>query len=128
MEKIVVLASVIILLQLILSLYQVRYYNRFIKQLAKKYEGSHGYRLRTEVAKKYYASVVVVVVVDDQQVIVESFAYSGLTIFSKFKEFEGYIGKKIDADLLNVIKQKKNGLKATALEALICKELETVTQ
>ena len=128
MERIAVLASVIILIQLILSLYQVRYYNRFIKKLAKKYEGSHGYRLRTEVAKKYYSSVVVVMVLDDQQMIVESFAYSGLTIFSKFKEFEGYIGKKIDTDLLNVIKEKKIGLKEKALEALICKEMETVTR
>ncbi|PTQ83968.1 glucitol operon activator protein GutM [Trichococcus patagoniensis] len=128
MEKIAVLASVIILLQLILSLYQVRYYNRFIKKLTKKYEGSHGYRLRTEVAKKYYSSVVIVVVLDEQHRIVECFSYSGLTIFSKFKIYDKYVGEKIDNHLLNIIKGEKPGLKSTAFETLICKEMETVTR
>lgn len=127
MEKVAVLASVIILLQLLLSLYQVRYYNRFIQKLAKKYKGSNGYRLSTEVAKKYYSSVVIVVILDDQKKIVEAFSYSGLTIFSKFKEIHECIGNKLDAELLSVIKGQKSDLKAKAFEALINKELEAIT-
>ena len=47
-EAIVALAIIIIILQMGLSVYQLRYYDKFIRQLVQKYNNTKGFELKTE--------------------------------------------------------------------------------
>lgn len=127
MNAIAALATVIILLQLIFSLYQVRYYNRFVRHLASKYNGVTGYTLTTDVAKHLLASVVVAVITDENGVIIELYFYSGLTIFSRFKRFENFDDEKLDTKLISQMEQEKSKLKKKVFKQLVNKEMETIT-
>lgn len=127
MNGIAALATVIILLQSVFSLYQVRYYNRFVRNLANQYNGTKGYKLTTEVAKHLFTSVVVAVITDEKGVIIELYFYSGLTIFSRFKRFNKFDGEKLDTKLISQIEQEKSKLKKKAFKQLINKEVETIT-
>lgn len=60
MQGIVVLGTLIVVLQGIFSLFQIRYYQCFVKQLVQRYKNKSGYQLNTEVAKNWYSSVVLV--------------------------------------------------------------------
>lgn len=127
MQSVAITTTVIILLQTIFSLYQIRYYNRFIVKLTKKYSTRNGYRLRIETEKKLISSIVVIIVTDNKNMIVESYFYKGLTILSKFKEYLFLINKTIDNELIHQLKQEKSKIKRNAFEKLIRKEMETIT-
>lgn len=127
MGSIAILATTILLLQSVFSLYQVQYYNRFVRSLAKKYRGNKGYDLLTDVAKHLFTSAVIVVVTDPNGVIMELYFYSGLTIFSKFKRFEKFDGEKLDNELVYLMDQEKSRLKKRAFKQLVMKRMEAIT-
>lgn len=127
MESIAILATIIILLQSVFSLYQVQYYNRFVRNLANKYRGNKGYDLKTDVAKHLLSSAVIVVVTDINGVIMELYFYSGLTVFSKFKRLEKFDGKKLDNELVSLMDQEKSKLKKKAFNQLVMKRMEAIT-
>lgn len=127
MDKLAVLATLIILLQSLLSLHQIKYYNQFLFRLAKKYEQTEGYTLSTEIEKNILRSAVVAVVVDQENRIQEYYSYSGLTIFSTFKPSEVFHGRLLDQELLNEISNKRSSLKMKALKKIICKEQLSLT-
>lgn len=115
MEAIVALAIIVVILQMGLSVYQVRYYDKFIRQLVQKYSNSDGYKLNTETAKSIFNNVIVVVVSDQDNTIKEAYELKGSTIFSKFKIIEGLVGRKINETLINEIENKKKSLSRQAL-------------
>lgn len=127
MEKIVVLATLIILCQLLLSLYQINYYNRFIRNLTRRYEKQAGYYLQTNVAKNIYSSLVIAVVTNEQNEIVEAYVYSGLTIFSNFKPCKEIEGKYLSRECLKYLSEKENSLKRKAFENLVNKEMKPIS-
>lgn len=122
MKGLAALATVIILLQLVFSLYQVNYYNRFLKNLAQKYSDSVGYSLDTEVSKNMLSSAVVAIVSDEQNKIQEAYYYKGTTIFSKFKRIEQLENRNLDQTLFDEIATSKKTLMTKALSKLIEKK------
>lgn len=122
MRGLAALATVIILLQLVFSLYQVNYYNRFLKKLAQKYSDSVGYSLDTEVSKNMFSSGVVAIISDEQNKIQEAYYYKGITIFSKFKRIEQLEKCYLDQALFDEIVASKETLLTKALIKLIEKK------
>lgn len=127
MKNFAALATVILLLQSVFSLHQVGYYNRFIRELAKRYSNKKGFRLETDVAKNLFFSAVAAVIIDADGKIQELYYYSGLTIFSKFKRIYAFDEKKVSNELMTLIEAEKSVLKKKVFKQLIKKEMETVT-
>lgn len=127
MEGLAVLATVIMLLQLVFSLYQVNYYNRFLKKLMHRYSNSSGYQLNTEIEKNIFSSVVVAMITNQENQIVEVYYYKGLTIFSKFKPLDTLKSKYISEELYQQIIGSKNDLINKALKKLLDKKIQTLS-
>jgi DNA-binding transcriptional regulator of glucitol operon len=127
LSSLAALATVILLLQTVFSLYQVKYYNNFVKKLAQKYSEAKGYHLTTEVAKHLMTSIVAVVITDEKDTIIELYFYSGLTIFSRFRRFKTFDGKLLDSMLLIQLEQEKSKLKQKVFKQLINKKMEAIT-
>ncbi|MTD40405.1 hypothetical protein GIX45_17625 [Erwinia sp. CPCC 100877] len=127
MSSIAALATIILLLQLVFSLYQVKYYNNFVKALVKKYSGENGYHLTTEVAKTLFASAIAAMITDEHGTIVELYFYSGITIFSRFQRFKTFDGKVLDSTLMLQMEQENSKLKQKVFRQLINKKMEAIT-
>lgn len=127
MQGFAILATLIIACQVFFSLYQIRYYNGFMKKLIKSYDKKTGYTLTTEVEKSWYSSVVLAVVTDSQDRIVDSYIYSGLTIFSRFKPCDVLTGKTISEELKNEISSSKSSLQQRAITSFLSKKMKPIT-
>lgn len=115
MEGYIAIALLILVLQLIFSVHQLRKYDRFIQQLVEKYNVK-GYSLYSETAKKIFSTVVVVIVTDENNKVVEAYEYKGLTIFARFYLIDEIIGRKLNKDFYREMEQKEDNL---TLEAII---------
>ena len=127
MQGIVVLGTLIVVLQGIFSLFQIRYYQRFVKQLIQRYKNKSGYQLNTEVAKNWYSSVVLVVVTNTQGKIIEAYTYSGLTIFSRFTSCEALVGEQTSQELLKEWQAKKSCLHQKVILSFLDKKMKPIT-
>lgn len=127
MRGLTILGTLIIVAQVLLSLYQIRYYNAFMNKLIKRYDTCPGYTLTTEVEKNCISSVVLVVITDSQDTIIEAYIYAGLTIFSQFKPCDVLTGKTISQNLKNEIAKEKPTLKQRAIHSFLSKKMKSVT-
>lgn len=125
-EAIVALAIIIIILQMGLSVYQLRYYDKFIRQLVQKYNNTKGFELKTERSKNLLRTVIVVVVLDEGNIIVEAYEFKGNTIFSKFKPIEDILNIRIDIKFIKRLENEKNSLRNQALLKLLNKKMRPV--
>ncbi len=108
MVKIAIIFTTILAIQSLLTIYQIRYYSRFLRNLTRKYSGNKGYTLRTEVYKKKLSSIIVAVVCDELDRVVEMYFYQGSTFFSKFKRCTDYDGKVLEYAILKGDNSKEN--------------------
>ncbi|MGT2923729.1 transcriptional regulator GutM [Streptococcus caviae] len=121
MANLAIALTVIILFQLILSLYQIQYYQRFVKNLVANYQGKNGYRLISEVVKSIIASTIVILIVNKEKRIVEAYYLKGLTVFSKFTLFDKIIGEELNNHLVDVAKSENHKAIQKAIESLVAK-------
>lgn len=113
--KLAITLTVVMFIQLVLSIYQIRYYQSFLTELADRYRNK-AYFMVTEIVKKRFKSTTVVVIHDADQVIAEAHYLSGITIFSRFKTYPNLEGKKITSELLALEQDKA---RRSALEKII---------
>lgn len=123
MEAVVALAILIVILQISLSLFQMKYYEKFLRELVKKYAKSEGYELDTSISKGIFNTAIVAVVSDESHKIIEAYEYKGKTLFSKFKKKTSIINKTIDQDLIQDITLLGDSLSNKALLKLFNKKL-----
>ncbi|MGT2749824.1 transcriptional regulator GutM [Streptococcus orisasini] len=121
MANLAIALTVIILFQLILSVYQIQYYQRFVKRLVANYQGTNHYRLVSEVVKSLIASTIVILVINEEKKIVEAYYLKGLTIFSKFTSFDKIIGEKLNEHLIDSVKGENHKAIQEAIESLVVK-------
>lgn len=119
MANLAIVLTVVILLQLILSLYQVQNYQKFMASLVKKYQDTNNYQLATEIIKTRLFSNIVAVVFDQDKLIVEAYYLNGMTIFSKFKPYQQLVGQHLDETLLSNMENEKQDPKVKAVRALV---------
>lgn len=111
--------TLVLLVQLLLTIYQVQYYQGFMKNLVKKYQDTQNYQLVSEVVKSRFRSSIVALIYDQNKVIVEAYCLNGLTIFSRFQPFDQLVGQVLNANLLSVIKGEENSAKGRAVRGLV---------
>lgn len=119
MRNLVIALTLVLLVQLLLTIYQVQYYQGFMKNLVKKYQDTQNYQLVSEVVKSRFRSSIVALIYDQNKVIVEAYCLNGLTIFSRFKPFDQLVGQVLNANLLSVIKGEENSAKGRAVRGLV---------
>ncbi|PXW86709.1 glucitol operon activator protein GutM [Streptohalobacillus salinus] len=124
MKELAILATVIIFFQFLLSLYQIQYYNKFLKTLVKKYSADSGYTLVTDVTKRKVRSVVLAIVFDQEDQIIEAYYFDGSSIFSKFKTIKLLERQYISEALILKTKSIKSKLVSKAIEDFLNKRLE----
>lgn len=119
MANLAIVMTVVVLFQLLLSLYQIRYYQGFMASLVKKYQKTEDYKLVSEVTKSSLSSKILVLIYDKEKVIVEAHYLNGISIFSKFKPCQELIGRRLDSRLLSLVKGDKKSPRGLA--ALVAK-------
>lgn len=119
MRNLAIALTLVLLVQLLLTIYQVQYYQGFMKSLVKKYQDTQNYQLVSEVVKSRFRSSIVALIYDQNKVIVEAYCLNGLTIFSRFKPFDQLVGQVLNANLLSVIKGEENSAKGRAVRGLV---------
>lgn len=124
MANLAIALTLVLLLQFVLTIYQVQYYQKFMKDLVKKYQSTSDYHLVSEVVKSRFRSSIVVLVYDQNKVIVEAYYLNGLTIFSKFQPFEQLVGQVLQVGLLSVIGEEDKSARGRAVRGLVEKYTE----
>ncbi len=119
MKNLAIALTLVLLVQLLLTIYQVQYYQGFMKSLVKKYQDTQNYQLVSEVVKSRFRSSIVALIYDQNKVIVEAYCLNGLTIFSRFQPFDQLVGQVLDANLLSVIKGEENSARGRAVRGLV---------
>ena len=119
MRNLAIALTLVLLVQLLLTIYQVQYYQGFMKNLVKKYQDTQNYQLVSEVVKSRFRSSIVALIYDQNKVIVEAYCLNGLTIFSRFQPFDQLVGQVLDANLLSVIKGEENSARGRAVRGLV---------
>ena len=119
MRNLAIALTLVLLVQLLLTIYQVQYYQGFMKSLVKKYQDTQNYQLVSEVVKSRFRSSIVALIYDQNKVIVEAYCLNGSTIFSRFQPFDQLVGQVLDANLLSVIKGEENSAKGRAVRGLV---------
>ncbi|GCF95846.1 hypothetical protein NRIC_37370 [Enterococcus florum] len=126
MGRFVILLAVLMMLQSVLSIVQVKNYQRFIKKITTEQAGSD-YDFYTEVAKGRLLRTIVAVVVDKEGKVIQCYCCSGLTIFAKFKEDPAYQG----VHLAEFYSKNNQGTQVSKIEEALSKiysrKLEAVT-
>ena len=119
MRNLAIALTLVLLVQLLLTIYQVQYYQGFMKNLVKKYQDTQNYQLVSEVVKSRFRSSIVALIYDQNKVIVEAYCLNGLTIFSRFQPFDQLVGQVLNANLLSVIKGEESSAKGRAVRGLV---------
>ena len=94
MSGLVIVLIVLMLSQSLLSIVQVKYYQRFIKKITTEQAGTE-YEFYTEVVKGRLLRAIVAVVVDAEGRVIQCYVCKGLTIFARFKEDQSYKGTQL---------------------------------
>ncbi len=119
MANLAIALTLVLLVQLLLTVYQIQYYQKFMKDLVKKYQNTKDYQLVSEVVKSRFRSSIVALIYDQNKVIVEAYCLNGLTIFSRFQPFDQLVEQVLDADLLSVIKGEEGSARGKAVRGLV---------
>lgn len=125
MSGLVIVLIVLMLSQSLLSIVQVKYYQRFIKKITTEQAGTE-YEFYTEVVKGRLLRAIVAVVVDAEGRVIQCYVCKGLTIFARFKEDQSYKGTQL-VSYSNVAKEKGASQTEKALSQIYTRKLEAVT-
>lgn len=94
--ELVLIACVILVLNYVLTLIQVKYYRQSMNKLISKYEGKADYFLCSgQSRRKLGPGSIAMLIVDKNYIIQECQIMKGMTVLSKFKEIEQYKGMHI---------------------------------
>ena len=125
MSGLVIVLIVLMLSQSLLSIVQVKYYQRFIKKITTEQAGTE-YEFYTEVVKGRLLRAIVAVVVDAEGRVIQCYVCKGFTIFARFKEDQSYKGTQL-VNYSNVAKEKGASQTEKALSQIYTRKLEAVT-
>lgn len=113
--NIVIIASVIFVLQSILSLMQIKYYQKYIYKITQQYSNSKNYHLYTAIERKWFgSSAIVVMVIDENNMIKECQILKGKSVFAKFKPLPKFYGCYLSQILTNL--KEESGTRRLSLE------------
>ncbi|MGM0214375.1 transcriptional regulator GutM [Enterococcus sp. AZ109] len=126
MSGFVILLVVLMLLQSVLSVVQVKQYQSFIKKVTTEQAGTE-YDFYTEVVKGRVMRTVVAVVVDKEGKVIQCYGCSGMTVFAKFKEDSSYQGMRLEEFYSKKVQESEMTKIEEGLSKIYSRKLEAVT-
>lgn len=82
----ILIACSILVAQSLLSFTQIRYYQKYLRQTAKQYAGTNGYKLYSAMErKKFGSSAIALMIIDKDNSVQNCQIMQGKSIFAKFK-------------------------------------------
>jgi len=86
----------ILIVQYLLSLFQIKQYKKNIDKIVSGYRGEDGYFMFSGMTRgKLKHGAIAVLVVDSKYIIHECHLLKGISVLTKFKEMEDYKGKHV---------------------------------
>lgn len=86
----------ILIVQYLLSLFQIKQYKKNIDKIVSGYKGEDGYFMFSGMTRgKLKHGAIAVLVVDSKYIIHECHLLKGISVLTKFKEMEDYKGKHV---------------------------------
>lgn len=122
----VILLAILMMLQSVFSVVQVKYYQSFIRKITTEQAGTD-YDFYTEVVKGRMLRTIVAVVIDKNGKVVQCYCCSGLTIFAKFKEDTAYQGMHLEEFYSKKLQENQLSKIEEALSKIYSRKLEAVT-
>ncbi|MEO1769059.1 MULTISPECIES: transcriptional regulator GutM [Enterococcus] len=122
----VILLAILMMLQSVFSVVQVKYYQSFIRKITTEQAGTD-YDFYTEVVKGRMLRTIVAVVIDKNGKVVQCYCCSGLTIFAKFKEDPAYQGMHLEEFYSKKLQENQLSKIEEALSKIYSRKLEAVT-
>jgi len=106
--NIVIIASVILVSQSILSLMQINYYQRYMYNITQQYLHFKHHRLYSSIERKWLgATAIVVMVIDENQMVKECQLLKGKSVFAKFKPLPRFYGHHLSQILINLTEESQ---------------------
>jgi DNA-binding transcriptional regulator of glucitol operon len=94
--KLAIILSMILLIQYVATIIQVRHYQKYVGKIVSRYKGKEGYFLYSGMnRRKWSPGAVAMIVVNNDYVIEDCYILKGVSVFSKFKKYEKYIGHHV---------------------------------
>lgn len=94
--KLAIILSMILLIQYVATIIQVRHYQKYVGKIVSRYKGKEGYFLYSGMnRRKLSPGAVAMIVVNNDYVIEDCYILKGVSVFSKFKKYEKYIGHHV---------------------------------
>ncbi|WP_282920251.1 transcriptional regulator GutM [Ignavigranum ruoffiae] len=101
-KPIIIIVLFMMFLQTLLSIYQIKYYEKFVKEIAKKYSSRENY-LYTEMSSNKFNRLIVVIVIDEHRIVIDAYKFHGKFWFSKFVQIPEIIGLELYQNTLNEV-------------------------
>lgn len=120
--QLILIACGTLVMNYILTFFQVRSYKKSMETMIKKYKGKQGYYLFSgQSRRKLGAGSIAMLVVDENYMVMECQVMKGITVLSTFKEIEKYkglhVGSMLDS-LHESAKQVKKSKKKQKMPAI----------
>ncbi|MED0651798.1 transcriptional regulator GutM [Aeribacillus composti] len=94
--KLAIILTMILLVQYVATIIQVRHYKKYVDKIVSRYKGKEGYFLYTGMNRRKFSSgAMAMIVVNKDYVIEDCYILKGISVFSKFKKYEKYIGHHV---------------------------------
>lgn len=103
--KLVVILSALLIIQHVLSLFQIKYYKKNLDKIISNYKGEDGFFVFSGMERaKFGPGAIAIIVVDRDYIIHECYMLKGMTVFTQFKPLVSYKGNHV-GELLKTIKE-----------------------
>ena len=94
--RLAIILSMLLLIQYMVTIIQVRHYKKYVGKIVNQYKGMEGYFLYSGMnRRKFSPGAVAMIVVNNEYVIEDCYILKGVSVFSKFKRHEEYIGHHV---------------------------------
>lgn len=127
MQILLIVLFFLMIAQSLTSIFQVKYYQKFVNNTMNKYQGNSSYEFYTEVSKGKILKTIVAVVVDSNGKIISCHVCKGFTVFARFKETQEYRGLVLEAFHLRKGKKNRMSQVEDTLAKVYSRKLEAVT-
>ncbi|MEO1771721.1 transcriptional regulator GutM [Candidatus Enterococcus ferrettii] len=126
MHQLLIVLFVLMMIQSLGSIFQVKYYQGFIKKITVAYQNHAFHELYTDVSKGSLFKTIVAVVADQNNKIISCYVCKGFTIFARFKQEPSYQGINLAEIHDKKMKQTRLSQVESVLEKIYLRKLEAV--
>ena len=126
MPQLLIILFVLMMVQSLGSVFQVKYYQGFIKKITVDYQDHAAHELYTDVSKGSLFKTIVAAVVDQNGEIISCYVCRGFTVFARFQQEPSYQGINLAEIHDKKMKQSRLTQVESVLEKIYLRKLAAV--